>query len=240
MLLLLISLFLLAGCAVAKPAVPAMGAVVAEPRDRFAAAGSVENVRIADAWWTRFDDPLLTTYVERAGLYSPSILQAVARTEQARAQARIARADLYPQISARFGASRQRQNLSGLGFGELLPTPPGGGGSDGGEADDVAGFVTNSLSASANVSWELDLWGRIGTQNDAARADFLASLEKSPGRAPVDRGAGGSFLFRADRSAPKGRGVGGAGRRARRNRAAGRQPRRHRHRAAGGQGARLC
>lgn len=176
---LLIALPVLAGCAVAKPAVPAMGVIAAEPRDRFAAAEPTADAPIIDAWWTRFDDPLLTTYVERAGVYSPSILQAVARTEQARAQARIARADLYPQVSARFGASRQRQNLSGLGFGELLPTPPGGGdgGNDGDETDDVTAFVTDSFSASANVSWELDLWGRIRAQNAAARADFLASVE---------------------------------------------------------------
>lgn len=158
-----------------RPQVPDAGAIVAEPRERFTAAGAAEDVGIVDAWWARFDDPLLTGYVERAGIYNPSILQAVARAEQARAQARIARADLYPQVSGRFSASRQRQNLSGLGFGELLPTPPGDGGNGGEDAEEVSTFITDSFSLNANVSWELDLWGRIGAQNAAARADFLTS-----------------------------------------------------------------
>ncbi|WP_188055194.1 efflux transporter outer membrane subunit [Sphingosinithalassobacter sp. CS137] len=168
---------LLGGCTVGTPAAPELGAIVADPRERFVAAEPADAAPIVDAWWTRFEDPLLSEYVERAGVHNPSILQAVARVEQARAQARVARADLYPQISGRFNASRQRQNLAGLGFSEILPTAPGGGTPDGGGEDEVASFVTDSFSLNANVSWELDLWGRISAQSAAARADFLASAE---------------------------------------------------------------
>ncbi|MDH5823676.1 TolC family protein [Luteimonas sp. RD2P54] len=172
------SAILLGGCAVAPREAPEPGSIVAEPRQRFVAAGPGAAAPVVDAWWTRFDDPLLTEYVDRAGFHHPSVLQAVARVEQARAQARIARADLYPQVDGRFSASRQRQNLAGLGVGALLPTSPGQGGGDTGQAADQAtGFTTGSFSLDASVSWELDLWGRIGAQNAAARADFLASAE---------------------------------------------------------------
>lgn len=100
-------------------------------------------------WWESFGDPRLNALVEEAVLESPSIGQMVARVEQARAQARISKADGLPQIVAGAGAI-------------------GRGGS--GNAR-----IPDSLDLSLNVSWEADLWGRISSQNAAARSEFLAS-----------------------------------------------------------------
>ncbi|MET1756816.1 efflux transporter outer membrane subunit [Novosphingobium sp. RD2P27] len=161
---------LLSACASTVTEPPALSQVVAEPPDTFLAAASGQNGAVDDQWWLRFNDPLLTGYVERAVESSPAVLRAIARLEQAGAAARIARADLLPQVSAGIDASRSRQNLSGSGFGDLLT---GGGG----ENDAPTSFTTDNYQLTGRVSWNVDLWGRIGAQTAAARAEFLASAE---------------------------------------------------------------
>lgn len=121
-------------------------------------------------WWRSFDDPLLNALVEQASSTNPAVLQAVARSRMAQAQAGISRAERFPQVSGGVTASRQRQNLSGLGaFSALAPA-------QGGEPASTA-FITENYGLSVDVSWELDLWGRLSAQSQAAQADFLASRE---------------------------------------------------------------
>lgn len=165
---------LLSACASTVTEPPALSQVVAEPPDTFLAAASSQNGVVDDQWWLRFNDPLLTAYVERAVESSPAVLQAIARLEQAGAAARIARADLFPQLSAGLDASRSRQNLSGSGFGDILTSGEGG---ESGEGGGPISFTTNAFQLTGRVSWNVDLWGRIGAQSAAARAEFLASSE---------------------------------------------------------------
>ncbi len=162
--------WLLAACAPSVTDAPTLSQVVAQPPDYFLAAAPGQYGAVDDKWWLRFGDPLLTLYVERAVESSPAVLQAVARMEQAGAAARIARADLFPQLSVGLDASRSRQNLAGSGFGNLLP---GGGGEDGVPTS----FINDNYQLTGRVAWDIDLWGRIGAQSAAARAEFLASSE---------------------------------------------------------------
>lgn len=114
---------------------------------QFAAPGPPGTI---DArWWDSFGDARLTALVEEGVLESPSVGQAMARMEQARAQARISPADLLPQVSAGFGS-----------------TGRGGAGNAG---------IADTLDLSVNVSWEADLWGRLSSLNAADRTDYLAS-----------------------------------------------------------------
>src|SRR5690606_28799338 len=53
--------------------------------------------------------------------------------------------------------------LSGLGLGDL--------------AGDMA-ILSNNHNAALDISWELDLWGRLSALSASARADFLASGEQ--------------------------------------------------------------
>lgn len=112
-------------------------------------------------WWTRFDDPGLNTVIDAVLMENNDLKAAAARLDAAAALARINGADLFPQIGGNFGASRQKRNFVGF------PIP---GGDDG-----VLSSVTNLFGVSLELSWEVDLWGRIRAGKAAAVADFQAT-----------------------------------------------------------------
>ncbi|WP_084396589.1 efflux transporter outer membrane subunit [Henriciella aquimarina] len=116
---------------------------------------------IEDEWWQRFGDERLNALIHQAQLENPSLRQSEAITDQARAQARIAGADRLPQLSGAFSGSKQKQSLAGF------PIPQGEG--------QPTSATSENYGLSLEVSWELDLWGRIASQEEAAIEDFLAS-----------------------------------------------------------------
>ena len=120
-------------------------------------------------WWHEFGDAALTSLIEEALQSNHSIAAAVSRLEAALAQATVAGVDAYPQLSAAGAGQRAKQNFPG--FPLDLPnsddtTSSGGGG--------ILSNTSNSFAISLNVSWELDLWGRIRSARRAARADVEA------------------------------------------------------------------
>ena len=121
-----------------------------------------------DAWWKRFDDPRLDALIAEAVSQSPRIGQALAQTEQARAQARVQTAQQLPQVNGSFTAARARQNLGTLG-----PIADLAGGAAG--ADVPTSFTTDNFEMKAEISWQADLFGTLRAQSAAARADLLAS-----------------------------------------------------------------
>lgn len=114
-----------------------------------------------DDWWRSLGDPELDRLVREALERNGDLAAAAARIEQAVAQARIAGANVLPQVGASGNGSRQRQNF--IGF----PIP----GSD----RQVLSTTSTSLGVSLNVSWEADLWGRLRAREAAALADVEAS-----------------------------------------------------------------
>jgi multidrug efflux system outer membrane protein len=84
--------------------------------------------------------------------------QAVARVEQARHLAVVARAPLFPEIGYGGNVGRGRNALFNS------PTVLGG-------------ATESSASVSLNAFWEIDLWGRIRRLSEAARAEYLATDE---------------------------------------------------------------
>jgi NodT family efflux transporter outer membrane factor (OMF) lipoprotein len=112
-------------------------------------------------WWTAFNDPGLNKAVEVALRENYSLKSASARVDAAVALAKIAGADLYPQASLGLSGSRRKQNFVGFPFGD----------SD----DGVPSVISNLFGVSLNVSWEIDLWGRIRAGKAAAVADFEAT-----------------------------------------------------------------
>lgn len=152
----LVLLLLLAACRVAGPADPAV------PELAVPAAWSTEQPDapdLADAWWEAFTDEELVALVEEALLHNRDLAASAARLESAAAQARLAGADLRPQVSASGSAARNQQVFVGL------PIP----------GADVLQSRSTSYGVSLNVSWEIDLWGRLGAARDAALEDLTAS-----------------------------------------------------------------
>ena len=118
-----------------------------------------------DAWLTSFGEPGLEAAVLSALSGNQDLRAAASRVEQAAAQARIAGADLYPQVSAGGRSTRQKQRFIGL------PIPGAGG-------DEPPSSLSTSYGVSLDVSWEADLWGRIRAGKRAAGADLLAAREE--------------------------------------------------------------
>jgi len=107
-------------------------------------------------WWKAFNDPVLDDLEARAEAASPTLAAALARYDQARAAARVAGADLFPQVG--LGASASRDRVSGnrpLANG----TPQ----------------TYNDVTLGVSLDYEIDLWGRIRNTVKAARADAEAS-----------------------------------------------------------------
>ncbi|MFQ5627649.1 MAG: efflux transporter outer membrane subunit [bacterium] len=124
-------------------------------------AGKSTVGKIDSLWWQRFGDARLDTIVAEARGQNFNLKAAVAQLDAAMAQAKIAGASMYPQLNASMNASRRKQNF--IGF----PIP--------GAPDQVLSTTINTYSPSLNLSWELDLWGRVRSGKSAALADVQAS-----------------------------------------------------------------
>ncbi len=107
-----------------------------------------------------FGDTVLATYVSEALEQNHDLQVAATRVEAAGALARIAGAALLPHLSAHADGSRRRQNF--IGF----PIP--------GAGTEVPSSTTSTYGAALNLSWELDLWGRLRAGKSAALADLQA------------------------------------------------------------------
>ena len=112
-------------------------------------------------WWRAFNDETLTRLVAEALAHNLNLQAAAARVGAAAARARIAGAPLYPDAAGRTGGARRKQNFIGL------PIPGSGNG--------VLTSTSNSVGLSLDISWELDLWGRLGAGASAALADMQAA-----------------------------------------------------------------
>jgi multidrug efflux system outer membrane protein len=104
-------------------------------------------------WWKAFGDPVLDGLVARADAANTSIQVAAARLKQARAFVRSAEAQRMPEIDASASADRGRGLVNGV---------------------PIQG--TRSLfTAGADLSYEVDLFGRLAQGVDAAKLDAQAA-----------------------------------------------------------------
>jgi len=154
----LIVLAILTGCTSApRAAQPDLDVTL--PAQWTAGAGGTSG--IAPGWWTDFHDSQLDELVAVALRRNHDLRAAVARVDSAWAEAKIAGADLQPNVGLGFNATRQRQNFIGL------PIP----GDEGG----VLSTTFTTYGVSLDTTWEIDLWGRLRAQSRAALADFQAA-----------------------------------------------------------------
>lgn len=138
-----------ASCAAPDPRTP-VAASVTPPlawRTKLASEGPLEA-----EWWNRFGDPVLSRLIETARSNNVDIAIAAARVQEARANERLSRAQLLPTLEGGAGVTRSRA-LNPLG----QPA------------------VTTGAQPIFQSAYEVDLFGRIGNQVEAARQSAAAS-----------------------------------------------------------------
>lgn len=161
--LMLAAASLVAGCAVGpdytRPAVPLpdryLGLKAVEQRG----AGATADMR---AWWAGFDDPQLTRFVTLALEQNLDLAQAAARVSQARGGLGAANAALLPSASVSGQAARAYQSVQ-TPLGQVLNARP-----------DFDRYGSN-YEANIGVGWELDVFGGMRREREAAMAEYQAS-----------------------------------------------------------------
>ena len=145
----------LSGCTVganyARPQLPV-------PTEHRFVQSTTQAASLADAsWFQVFDDPTLQGLIKEAIANNLDLQAAVARVEEARARAGIAKSFLYPRVDGVATYSiRQATDTSPRITGDEGDTHQTG----------IFGF---------QLAWEIDLFGRIRRQTEAAVALALAS-----------------------------------------------------------------
>jgi multidrug efflux system outer membrane protein len=156
----------LAGCDMApryaRPALPVPPTMPTGPAYRVDVAPAGAIVPADTAWADFFTDPRLRDVIRLALANNRDLRVALANVEQARAQYRVQRADIFPAIGANGGATYQKSPFAVAG---------GSGSATGSGRTDI-------YSASVGISaWEIDLFGRTRNLTRAAQEQYFAAGE---------------------------------------------------------------
>ena len=150
----------LAGCAVGPNYQRPKVNIPTEYRD---AAGATQQASIADLpWWEVFKDDRLKNLVQLALANNYDLRIAVTRVEQSRQIAAQARAQYFPFLNYSLSGSDGKNEFAGA----IVPN---------------GGKEQGAFVAVATAAWEADVWGRIRRENEAARAQYLATEEARRG-----------------------------------------------------------
>jgi NodT family efflux transporter outer membrane factor (OMF) lipoprotein len=128
---------------------------------------AVQNRHLQD-WWDVFQDPTLNSLVVKAYELNPNLRVAGARVLEARAQQAIAVGNIFPQAQQAIGSySRFNLNSNMPLVGPILNVLP--------PSQRNAAF--SNWNYGFNLSWELDLWGRLRRSIESNNASLDASVE---------------------------------------------------------------
>jgi NodT family efflux transporter outer membrane factor (OMF) lipoprotein len=158
-LLLAIAMVQLSGCTVGpKYHIPA-----AETPPAFKEVGDWKPAQPNDqnlggAWWTIFQDPQLDALEVQVNVSNQNLKAAAAQYQQARAILRYYRADYYPTVTAAPSATRTRVSSNA--------PPPG---------STVDGITYNDFVVPFDVSYQVDVWGRVRLTVESYREQAQAS-----------------------------------------------------------------
>ncbi len=114
--------------------------------------GAKQAEKILIQWWTEFNDPNLTSLVERAIESNLDLRQAEERVRQARATLGVVSSGFWPSADATSSYTRNRS---------------GG----------AAAITSNLFTTGLDAAWELDFFGGTRRSIEAAKADVQASIE---------------------------------------------------------------
>src|SRR3981081_2626005 len=149
----------LAGCSLAPVYVrPA----TTPPPDSYKESGDWELAQPADTqprgrWWSVYRDSELDALEGQVTSSNQNLKAAFARLQQARAQMRYVRASYLPTITASASASRYRTSVNAPQYSTVKPP------------------VQNNLLLESDLSYEIDVFGRVRNSVAAARATPQAS-----------------------------------------------------------------
>src|SRR6195256_3301405 len=149
----------LAGCSLAPVYVrPA----TTPPPDSYKESGDWKLAQPADTqprgrWWSVYRDSELDALEGQVTSSNQNLKAAFARLEQARAQMRYVRASYLPTITASASASRYRTSVNAPQYSTVKPT------------------TQNNLLLESDLSYEIDVFGRVRNTVAAARATAQAS-----------------------------------------------------------------
>jgi NodT family efflux transporter outer membrane factor (OMF) lipoprotein len=113
---------------------------------------------LGGTWWTIFQDPQLDALELQVNVSNQNLKAAEAQYHQARALLRYYRADYYPTVTAGASASRTRVSAH---------APPPGTQSD--------GITYNDFAVPFNLSYEVDVWGKVRRTVESYREQAQAS-----------------------------------------------------------------
>lgn len=144
---------ILAGCATPPKTEPQLQPLA----DEVAGLGTNAAPTIEERWWQQYGDPQFDQLVTAALEHNPSLQQTLARVRTAQAQVQLTSGQLKPSFT--LNGQEQRSRLPEQ---YLIPPPFGGG-------------TYWSGQVLANLSWDLDFWGKQAAIIDQARASEKAA-----------------------------------------------------------------
>lgn len=152
-------LLVMAGCSLAPPYKPPEVAAIPA---LFKEAGPWELAHPAETlprgpWWAAYEDPDLDNLEAQVDAHNPTVAEAVARYDVARADVAEAGSTLLPQISTGASMTTNRQS-------ERRPLR---------SADQPNQYPANTVDA--QISYDLDVWGRLRNGVAAQKASAQAS-----------------------------------------------------------------
>ena len=143
-------------------------------------------------WWESFGDTQLNSLIERAVNSNLTVQVAELRLREARYQLQFSRSGLFPVANANGSYQHARfskngfylpgaSNASGIGSSNASRATGSGTGSNSNNSSGLASAFNRSeidtWQAGFDASWELDVFGGVRREIEAARADEAASLE---------------------------------------------------------------
>jgi len=150
----------LAGCTVGPDYVRPTVDTPPAWRIEYLKAAEVANLK----WWEQFGDPVLDQLVETALRDNRDLRVAAARVDQFIGALTATASQLYPQVG--YGADASRARASAVG---QPPLPPG------------ANPYFSLYNVSLGAQWQVDLFGRVRRQAEAAQAQVYASEQGQRG-----------------------------------------------------------
>ena len=164
--LCLLPILLLAGCSVGPDYKrPRVDADLAIPADWHWKQAEPNDAVARGPWWSLYHDPGLDALETAAVAQNQDLRAAVARVDQGRAQARLSGADFFPQLTLDAQAERERTPANSPQY-KIFNFP----------GITIPSATYNSFSVPVDLSYELDVWGRVRRSFESQTAQAQADV----------------------------------------------------------------